>query len=407
MIDQEPEAIEPRQRKKRSQKQSDAAKNGPLASKRNAVRSQILEQVQVLLPNCPTNPQELVNAWSIPANEAANHSVLIFRQVPGQNERVLIDKMPVLDYDLETIAGKFGPGIYYVRGTAGQFSVKAAKFNVSQEYAASRGFGRLPDPPKAADVMAIRTLEKTAQVAGIDAQELINAMERSVEAGLDRRLGPRRDLQVPHQAPFDAMETQFAQVEKMYSFMERMEARAMDSVSRRMGLATEEPGPDPNSWAGILSALAPVGMELVSGFMRNRANPEPVVTNITPLQVQAPPPQPPKPAQEPERQKVPSVVSRMTDEEKAKILPALGMLRPFLPILLKMTKPGRKPIEIAEELEGYIPDNMAPAMCALSELTRKHGIEAMGLLGSDFMSAEWLLIVHELEKILEEKYKQE
>ena len=371
---------------------------------KNSSRSKVVGAVGVILPTAPTSPQELVSAWGVTAQEAESHGVLVFRQTPGTDERQLMDRVPMLEYSMDQVACKFGPGTYYIKGTAGRYEARAARFVISPEYAAERGFGRLPEPPKAADLVAVRTLQRTAETAGIDPTELISALERAVEAGLDRRLGPGRIQQHQGPAPFDQMETQFAQVEKMYSFMEKMEARAMESVSRRLGMEPKEEGPDPNSWAGIAATLLPVGMELFSKMMtRPTAQPQPSPeappVNVTPLQPQPPP--------APKNIKAPAVMEKMTEDEKIAIFPALGMLRPFLGALSKMSEGTRTEPEIAQELEGYIPDNMAPAMVALADLSKRHGVEALALLGPNFQSGRWLTILGELEKILVAKYGEE
>ncbi len=118
--------------------------------------------------------------------------------------------------------------------------------------------------------------------------------------------------------------------------------------------------------------------------------------NVTPLQPTTPP--------APKNIVAPAVVAKMTDDEKKAIFPALGMLRPFLGNLAKMAEGTRPEAEVAAELEGYIPDSLAGGIMALSDLTKKHGVEALALLGPSFMSPRWMAILGALEKILAAKY---
>jgi hypothetical protein len=373
-------------------------------AQRGSSRGEVVAQVGVILPTCPTSPQEIVAAWKIAPHDVESHGVLVFRQTQGSDERQLIDRVPITEYSMDNIANQYGPGSYFLKATAGIYEGRAARFVISPEYAAMRGYGKMSDPIRAADVMAARTLQKTAEIGGIDPTELVNALERAVESGLDRRFGQGRPQQgyTPHPpAAFDQMETQFAQVERMYSFMERMETRAMDSVSRRMGIEPKDEV-NPNSWAGILQTLLPAGIELASRLMASKANPIPTQAPVTQAQVAPTQENAVKPSQE-----VPTIVAKMTEQEKKDIIPSLGMLRPFLGALHKMTVPGRSEADIAIELDGYIPDAMAASMMALSNLTDKHGVEALGLLGKPFQTGQWMTILGELKKILANKYSEE
>jgi hypothetical protein len=178
---------------------------------------------------------------------------------------------------------------------------------------------------------------------------------------------------------------QFAQMERMMTFMSALETRAMETVERRMGVQTNTESGDEGGWMKTLGTFGELALE----FFRNR---KPAAPDAAP---QAPPP----PAVTP-----PPIVGKMSEAEKQAIFPALGMLKPFLPRLQKLAGENQPDRAVAESLEGYIPDAMAPALAALADLTDVHGVDALALLGPDFQTPRWLGILRELRTVLTIKY---
>jgi len=401
MIDTTDETTrEPKRRvsRKKMGPQSEESRKAAAERGSTSIANDIVRQVGVILPNCPTSPQELVNAWAVSPSDVESHSVLIFRQRSGVDERVLIECVPMLNYHLDEIVAKYGPGTYYLKGSAGRYERKAGKFIVSDEFASARGYGRLPDPPKAADLQAVRTLQRASEASGIDPVDLTSAIQRASEAATRQILesygiSPRgfQGGGMPPQG-FGQMESQFQQVEKMYGFMERMEARAMESVERRMGLApsTKAEEPDPNSWAGILSALAPVGVELAKAIM-------------TPRQPTQPPPSQPQ-AIQPQPQENP-VKLDIPEEVAQKIAPAIRMLAPFKSMLARMDDGVRTPESISDDLSAYIPPGCYEAMAALGTLVSERGSSVLHLIGPEFVNDRWSAIVVCIGKDIQEAMK--
>lgn len=356
---------------------------------RTSRQTEIVKNVGVILPACPTTAQELVNSWEVSPSDVEAHGVLIFRQIIGTDSRELLARVPMTQYQLSEIAAKHGAGTYYIKGTAGRYERKAGKFSVSSDYAASCGYGRLPEPPKPADLQAVRTLERAAQGNPVDPLDLTAAIVRASEE-TTRRILDQYGLRPggPGAAPvgptFQGMESQFQQVEKMYGFMERMEQRAMESVERRMGLApTVKPDElDPNSWAGMLQALAPVGVELARGLMSRGQAPAPVV----PLQVRQPEPQTIQPEENMLRIEVPQ-------EILDRIAPAVGMLAPFKAMLLRLDNPEKSIQDTAEALGGFIPPACYDALVTLADYAEAHGPEILRVIGPAFVSPRWAAIL--------------
>jgi len=104
----------------------------------------------------------------------------------------------------------------------------------------------------------------------------------------------------------------------------------------------------------------------------------------------------------------PPIVAKMTSEEQAVIFPVLGMLRPFKAALLDL---GRDPVrttrQVAEELFGFIPERLAGSMVALDDLTKKHGKDALELIGQEFATERWVGVVSDLSELIKENYTSE
>ena len=357
---------------------------------RTSRQSEIVKNVGVILPACPTTAQELVNSWEVSPADVESHGVLIFRQIMGTDTRELLARVPMTQYQLSEIAAKHGSGTYYIKGTAGRYERKAGKFSVSSDYAASCGYGRLPEPPKPADVQAVRTLERAASGGSVDPVDLAAAIQRASEETTRRILESYGIHGNPGTAPqgptFQGMESQFQQVEKMYGFMERMEQRAMESVERRMGIApTVKDETDPNSWAGILSALAPVVLPFAQQLL-SRA----------PIQAHQPvaAAQPVQPA---EQHSIPAGDNMLRIDVPQEILdriaPAVAMLKPFKAMLLNMDRPDKAIADTADMLGGFIPPACYDAILALAEQAKTTGPEIMRVIGPEFVTPRWVAIV--------------
>jgi hypothetical protein len=385
-----------RQARKKMGPQSEESKRAAAERGTNSIANDIVRQVGVILPNCPTTPQELVNAWGVSPGDVESHSVLIFRQRAGVDERVLIDSVPMLAYSLDEIVSKYGSGTYYLKGSAGRYERKAGKFIVSEEFASSRGYGRLPEAPKAADVQAVRTLQRASEASGVDPVDLASAIQRASEAATRQILESYgiTGRNAPNPAMvgngFGQMESQFQQVEKMYGFMERMEARAMESVERRMGIApsSKADDPDPNSWAGILSALAPIGVKVAEALM-SRSMPVIQEHPVMPTKIQ-----PEQPTEEPVRLNIPQ-------EYIDTISPAIRMLKPFKSMLFQVDDGAKSASAISMDLSAYIPPGCYDAMMSLGKLVSTHGPQVLSLIGPEFANERWGSIVIEIGKEIE------
>jgi len=326
------------------------------------------------LPVCPDTADELAGMWQVGSGEAPTLSVKVLRQRIGSREVDLIDSVPLVHFNMRTLAGKYGPGLYYLRGSGSKIAQKSAKMNISDEYAREAGFGRIirPEPPPqvptASDMVAMQTLQQVGHAGGMSPEQIISAIEQAVTRISERNgVGPR-----PIFDPVEESRKQMEAVERQMDFFARMEARVRATI-----VAKEEPAEvaEEFSLASIFKALAPSIPAIIAGFR----------------QPQPPPYQPARakdvtPPQEEKQMNLPE----LSQEEKQAIAPAVSMLRPFVGMLSSAIKNTGTPDEaIARQLGGFIPPNLYDSTIALCALVETRGPEVLGHIAPGLVDPRW------------------
>ncbi len=362
-------------------------------------RDSQLGTVGKLLSACPMTPDELAESWCVAADDAETITVKVQRFQLGTRDLELVASVPMTAYSGEWIAGKFGPGTYYLRPAAGPYGKHSAKLPISEALARQAGWGRVT--PTASEMVAERTIRQAA-VGPTDPMDLVAA----IEAVMDRR---DRERGLLHQnpaspAPVDAltaMQQQFAQIQTMMGFMASLEERAIKTVELRMGKADVSMGAEDTN-ASLWEKLLPKALDIFGSMMQNRANPSPAPVQQlqAPRQVidQAQPgaaaPAPLSQPTEPEPEAV--AMPALTDHEKAAIGGAVAMLRPFAGHLVGMTEGPATDSQIVDELEQFIPAGMVPSLEALAAVVAKHGPAVLNAIHPGLASDRWAKILPQL-----------
>lgn len=362
-----------------------------------------MSELGTVLPKAPLTAEELMAAWSISPREIDSISVIIFRHKIGTNDKELVAHIPVPEYNFRSVARDFGPGTYYLKGSAGKFQACNAKFLVSQEYAHSAGYGKLPEPPPpppAQDLVAAKTLQTVSETAGIMPVELFSALERIVENGLDRRLGSNQG--VHHQLqPFDpmkAMTDQMNAVEMQWNFMEKMEQRARRSLAGK--LESDDQDGD-LSWGSIIKELIKAAPSFISALRPQAAPSQHYPPTPDPVDVTPKPPQSSQPEQESRviPEETVKIIESLSMEDRQLLSPAVEMLQPFTKMLLRAgANVSYRPQSIADDLTGWVPPECYQAVIRLGELARDRGPGILGVIGPEFISERWSEIIQGIAK---------
>ena len=353
-----------------------------------------LATVGRMLSDMPMTAEELIAKWEIPTDAAYEVMVKIQKVEPTTGEMCLIDEVILAEYSGKEMARRFGPGTYYLRPPAGQWSRKSAKIPVSPSYATVCGWGKLA--PSAADALAMRTLD-AAQRGPTDPVDLLAAIERMMdrklaEAGVQR--GPM--VQGPAGSvvdPAQLLQAQFGQVERTMELMSRLEQRAIETVERRMGLKPKEDEEGPAGGETFWEKLILGALPMLQKMMESRQDQPPIQARP-----QAPPPPPPAPTLQGPSAPVPQQEAHMptlTPEEQSALAPVISMLRPFAGHLVDVGKRATV-YQAARELAPLIPPALYPNLDATAEIVRTKGAAVLGAIHPDLATEQWGKILDEI-----------
>jgi hypothetical protein len=385
-----------------------------VTSKSQAVRNSDLANVGKILPNCPTTAEDLVEQWSIPASEAMGVRVNVLLQRPGDLNPQLMCTVPALEYDMEKLAGDFGPGLYFIKGNPHRWAVHSARFEVSEAFARRAGYGRIPT--RAADALAVRTLQDATKGPS-DPVELIAA----VEALLDRKLAERGQVVQAQPAmmnPAVAMQTQAESMMSFLGVMDQMESRMMAIAERRAGLRPlDEAVPESSTFLELAKAFAPHVGPILSGLFGRMTNgpaserQRPAMPSGTPAlpnsATQPAPAAPGAPVEQPMNPTGP--LPALNSDESAAIAPAVRMLKPYTGMLAQVARDANQTdSQIAAGLSSYIGPAAWGYMLSLAELVRVKGRGVLGYIGPELMESDrWPNILQELAAMIREWMKED
>lgn len=369
------------------------------ARKAKETRDSQLSTVGKLLSACPMTPDELAETWCVAADDAETITVKIQRFQLGTRDLELVASVPMTAYSGEWIAGKFGPGTYYLRPAAGPYGKHSAKLPISEALARSAGWGRVT--PTASELVAERTIRQAA-TGPTDPMDLVAA----IEAVMDRRdrergIVPQNQGVIQPVDPISAVKAQFEQIQTMMGFMASLEERAIKTVEMRMGKADVSMGAEDTN-VSLWEKLLPKALDIFGAMMQNRGNaapaPVPAAQPVHQVIHQAAPgaaaaAQPSQPTQ-PEQEAVP--MPELTDQEKAAIGAAVAALSKFAEHLVGMTDGPATDRQIVDGLEPWIPPGMVPSLEALANVVAKHGPNVLATIHPRLASDRWAGILPQL-----------
>ena len=345
------------------------------------------------LPSLPTSGNDLLSLWNLPREAWNGCRLKISRTKPGNFRQLeLIGESTIEDYSMESIAREYGPGDYSLvlnPGPGGMWPAKVAKVPVAAEYARSAGYNPqgVTSAPRMADYRSIGETSQALQLGtsftpAMVAQLVETAATRAAEAAV------RAQAPAPQAQGFGGME----QMISMWSMFSKMQETSLANV---LALAGINKGTLPEaaleaetSWPDLIREFAPVLKEVA-------------VTVLTPRQA----PQAPQAPQaqpriiNPEPQEKPLSVPLSQDELKF-LAPAVGMLRPFVGMILAGMKANPDPATLAPQLADYIPEALAEPMLRLAEYAETRGPEVLNIISPELANPAGVALCSAIADVL-------
>ena len=343
----------------------------------------------------PTNAQELAAQWSIGSDDTYTVSVKVLRQVEGSESAGLVADVPLRNYDAGRIAGQYGPGLYYIRASAGKYSNRATKMLLTEDYCRSNGWGSIPKP-NPAESAAVQTIMSTTE-GPTDPKALVMAVSQMIDSKLEA-FQMRQGLNQPQPAgqagadPMSAMEREMERMTRMMTMLNGLQEKARETVRAEMGLAAPAAeGKEENIWLKLAEIAAPVA----TAFMQKiGSEPRPVPQVMVPAQ-----PQPARPALSQQAPAAPAgdPMPQLTEEERNAIGAAVQALKPYGETLVQLAAAGTDE-QVVDNLDPWIPAGMVPSVMALSAIVTKHGPAVLQAIHPGLNTERWPKI---LEKLVE------
>ena len=354
------------------------------------------------LPIFPTTADELASQWKVGADDAYGVSIKLSRQRVGTHDVELVADIPLINYSLKEIAGKHGPGMYFISGSAGKYASNAARMHISDDFARECGFGRVPTT--AADVKALQTIERAAQ-GPTDPVDLMAALERLI----DRKSRENQAQPVPQAQgpvdPFGNMGMMFKGFELFSAMQEKVLAtaeRQAAMLAGKMGVTPLEDASEGDSIMGMFTKIltSDAGSAIVRRLMAPTPAPQQVQHHpapaAAPQQVQTIPPP----------QEATAVRPNLSPEEVQAITPAVSMLQRFSDILVTAAaKDTRTPEDAADDLLGMLPTVIWESTVSLDEAVQKHGLPVLGLIHKDMATDRWAALLKAVSAGIREALK--
>lgn len=352
-----------------------------------------------MTPSAPMDAADLVELWKIPAAEVDQCSVKVFRAIEGTRSREVVVYQPVMRYNLSELAGQYGPGLYLVAGAGRAIRTRNATIRISEELAAANGWGRLPvakvpEVPAAYQGKALEVANQ-AMAAGVSASDLAVMIQAAVDNTMAKIAPPD---------PMKAMRDMVG----MFSLMNELREKASGLVRLDPVDAAPAGGRTmADLFAELIPAVVPAIPQLLAAFRGPGMTPPQIATHQpNARERQALPTTAPAVPAHPAGADMPPI--SITAEDQKAIGSAVMMLRPFVPMLLKMAEKMKDatPEEVAGGLIEWIPTGSWGAMMHLAELVRVQGPAVLGqLIAPELGTERWATVVSELTKIMHQAFE--
>jgi hypothetical protein len=396
-----PQGFQPEAQEGRTRRTQTPKTKTPALKKAQENREGNMAATGRILPAAPMSADELAAAWSVAADDAETITVKVLRYQLGTKDLELVASMPLVSFDGEHLAGKYGPGTYYLRPAAGPYAKHAAKLTLSEALARNAGYGRIQ--PTAQDFQAERTLRKAVE-GPTDPVDLLAAIEQVMdrrEAEKARQFGQVPQTFAPPD-PFAAMKQQFENMQSMMAFMGGLEERAIKTVEMRMG-KTDSIISAEDTNTSLLEKLLPKALDIFGQMMSNR-QPAPALNQPQPGQHQTQHQaqqytEPPKVINPPEPEVPP--MPNLTPQEQNAIGGAVAMLRPHGSTLVELAASGMNDDQIVSQLDPWIPSPLVPELAQLAAVVAQHGPAVLAAIHPGLAVDRWASILPKLVAALQ------
>lgn len=340
-------------------------------------------------PMMPTTGQELLKAWDIPGDAWNSESVKVSRCIPGTREIELLETLPFPEYDLEAIAGTYGPGRYLLNPGPGPYSRKNCTINVSQEFAARAGWQTVPAPLRAQEILSQRTFNDATQ-RGIDPAMLQLMIDAAVAKA------------APPPPPASSMDS-LALVLKGFELAGQLQNKALDQIKQFAGAATE-PSREPATIGDALLTMGPQLLDTLKTFMITTAKPAAPAAPMTPRQPAAQPVQTlanpqTEPPKEPEMQNT-IEIPKMEPEEIDGVQAFLGVLQQFAGKLIPYLKSPIDHGTLASQLYGMLGPDLEESCLSTSEALNKYGKNILAAAHPDLADDKAAATIHAIAAMI-------
>ena len=307
---------------------------------------------------------------------------------------------------MQNIASEFGPADYYLMLSPDNqqlWSRKNAKVSVSPQYAASCGFQSYPVTPATMlpRISETRAMQATAQALDGSKPLTVADLASLVEMVADKTAAAM-SRSIPAPAPPMGMEAMLMLWKTLTDLQTAAEERTLKLASRFMDghVKDDEEKPEPTLMDGVIKALP-----TILGMLVPQAHVQPAPVVEPQIRTEIPPavPQPaPNPAPQPEIEPMPTVPEiPMTEEERQKFVGSATMLRPFVPLILKLVQSGKPIQEVAAELADYVPWKLEDELVELSRLTQERGPACLALITPSLVNPEGAQLIKLIAEIIQ------
>lgn len=368
--------------------------DSPKVRETREMTSRMLKETGLVLPSCPMNADELAAHWELGPDDLFSLKLNVLRAVKGTRTAEVVAEVAGVDYSMATLARKFGPGLYFIRG-GGRHQSKVVKIPVSDVLAYSYGWGQAPELPSAADLVAQRTLQEATE-RPTDPMNLAAALELAAKRAASEAL--REAGIVPgmqHQPPVTQNPMQgFSQFKEMMGFFREMREDVRRDVEQSLGIKQPEPQAEGSEWVPLVKE----GLSIFGAILANRGQP---ATMAAPSYTRTMPPERPAVGMETtgapmeSKQEIANLPA-LTPQEQAVMGNAAAMLRPFAGQLSQLAMSQITDQQAAIELVGYVPPAYYEHMVSLDGVSQARGFAVLGHISPVFASERWRGILHEL-----------
>lgn len=317
----------------------------------------------------PTDGRELVALWDLPGDAFTSQSVKLARCIPGSQQTELLRTMPISNYNMEDLAGEFGPGRYQLKPGPGLYSHKLCTLNISTEFARSNGWQDMPPAPiqrqQGASDMWMREQMARSTQGPMNPVDMATLIELAVSKAVAQRAPVQENPVAPIMSGF---ELAMQMMEKARSFVNPVQE------------VIKEPASIGDALIGSLPSILDTLRMGITAFAANTApKPEPAPAPAHhSVKVIAAPASMPEPEPKIEETMPEHHFPQLDQPTIDAITPIVSVLKEFAPKLVSFLVMPVPASTLGSQLSGMIGPDLEASTVALAEVVAVHG---PGILG--------------------------